>query len=304
MRGYWWSPDGRSLLVARVDDAPGAPLAHRRPRQPRPGADGRRLSGRGHPQRTGLARRRRARRHPGRRRLGRRPGRVPRPRGVVRRRAPRRRAAPRPARAARAARRPGDRGDRAPARGHGPALGRDRPRSAGPHRVRRPAVDHRRRRRTPPAGRRRAGHAADTAGPRRARRRRRHGAAQRLGRPGLRRAVDLVRGRRAALSHAGAGGARRSADRRNARRHAAVARRRRHTHDRPAGRAVPSASSPRTPSRPGCSLASPCTAAASGPSGPHCCCRRGTGRGRRCRYSWTPTAARTPSASSPLAAPI
>ena len=22
MRGYWWSPDGRSLLVARVDDVP------------------------------------------------------------------------------------------------------------------------------------------------------------------------------------------------------------------------------------------------------------------------------------------
>ena len=33
-RGYWWSPDGRQLLVARVDESPVAPLAHRRPGQP------------------------------------------------------------------------------------------------------------------------------------------------------------------------------------------------------------------------------------------------------------------------------
>ena len=38
MRGYWWSPAGDALVVARVDDTPGAALAHRRPRAPRPGA--------------------------------------------------------------------------------------------------------------------------------------------------------------------------------------------------------------------------------------------------------------------------
>ena len=48
--------------------------------------------------------------------------------------------------------------------------------------------------RAPPARRRRAGHPADAAGPRRARRRRRDGAVQRLRRPGVDRAVDLVRG--------------------------------------------------------------------------------------------------------------
>ena len=33
-RGYWWSPDGGQLLIARVDESAGGPLAHRRPRQP------------------------------------------------------------------------------------------------------------------------------------------------------------------------------------------------------------------------------------------------------------------------------
>ena len=37
-RGYWWSPDGAALAVTRVDTAPVAAVAHRRPgrsRQPR-----------------------------------------------------------------------------------------------------------------------------------------------------------------------------------------------------------------------------------------------------------------------------
>ena len=302
MRGYWWSPDGRSLLVARVDDAPGPPLAHRRSGQPRAGAHGRRLPRRGHAERAGLAERRRARRHPGRRRVGRRPRRVPRARRVVAGRAADRRAAPRPAGAARPARRPGHRGDRARARGHGPALGRDRPRRPRPDRGRRAAVDHRRRHRAAPARRRRAPHPAVAAGPRRARRRRRHGAVQRLRRPGVDRAVDLVRGGRAAVPHPGTGGARRAADRRDARRGPAVARCRRHRHDRARRAAVRSGRSPRSRSRPGWSRGSPCTPPASGRCGPRCCCRRGTGRERRCRCSWTPTAGRTPSAWSPPAA--
>jgi dipeptidyl-peptidase-4 len=36
---------------------------------------------------------------------------------------------------------------------------------------------------------------------------------------------------------------------------------------------------------------------------PRCCCRPGTGRASRCRCSWTPTAGRTPSASSPPEGP-
>ena len=53
MRGYWWSPDGDALLVARVDETPGAALAHRRPGQPRPRPHRGRLPGRRHPQRPG-----------------------------------------------------------------------------------------------------------------------------------------------------------------------------------------------------------------------------------------------------------
>ena len=74
-----------------------------------------------------------------------------------------------------------------------------------------------------------------TAGPRRARRRRRHRAVQRLRRPGLDRAVDLVRRGRAALPHPGARCARGAAGRRDPRREPAVARRRRHAHDGPPG---------------------------------------------------------------------
>ena len=77
-------PTADALLVARVDEAPGAALAHRRPGQPRPGARGRRLPGRGHAERPRLAGDRRPRRDPGPGRLGRRTRRVPRARRVGR----------------------------------------------------------------------------------------------------------------------------------------------------------------------------------------------------------------------------
>ena len=44
-RGYWWSPDGSALLVARVDETPVEPVAHRRPGQPGPDARRGGLSG-------------------------------------------------------------------------------------------------------------------------------------------------------------------------------------------------------------------------------------------------------------------
>ena len=59
-RGYWWSPDGSKLLVARVDESRRGPLAHRRPRQPGQDAGGGRLPRRGHRQRGRVA----ACRHP------------------------------------------------------------------------------------------------------------------------------------------------------------------------------------------------------------------------------------------------
>ena len=148
----------------------------------------------------------------------------------------------------------------------------------------------------------RAGHPTDPPGPRRARRRRGHRAARRLRRPGLDRAVDLVRRGRPAVPHPGARCARRAAGRRDPRREQAVARRRRHGHHRPAGgrdradgHVVRRAARVDPPDH-------ACTGPASGRCAPRCCSRRGTSRGRRCRCSWTPTAARTPSASSPRAA--
>ena len=155
MRGYWWSPDGDALLVARVDDDPGAALAHRRPGAPGPAARRGRLPGRRHPQRPG----RPCRSSPsdGTRTpvaLGRRARRVPGRRGVGRPRAADRGAAAGPAGAARAAGRPGHRGHRAAARADRPGLGGHRARGAGAHRGRR-AGHHGRRRRRAPAGRRR-----------------------------------------------------------------------------------------------------------------------------------------------------
>ena len=86
------------------------------------------------------------------------------------------------------------------------------------------------------------------------------------------------------------------------RRGPAVARCRRHRHDRAAGRRHGADDRlVRGTARAG-ARGSPCTPPASGRCGPRCCCRRGTGREHRCRCSWTPTAGRTPSASSPPAA--
>ena len=49
-RGYWWSPDGSRLVVARVDES-AVPLAHRRPREPGHGPGRGRLPGGGHRER-------------------------------------------------------------------------------------------------------------------------------------------------------------------------------------------------------------------------------------------------------------
>ena len=303
MRGYWWSPDGRSLLVARVDDAPvrrwyiadpanpdREPTVVAYPAAGTPnalvslvvvGLDGTRVD---------VAWDAGARRVPGARRVV---------RGGTADRGP----AARPARAARAAGRPGHRRHRRSCTRTPTAHWVEIvPGVPGPHGVRRAAVDHRRRGRAPPARRRRTGHPADPAGPRRARRRRGHRAAQRLRRPGLDRAVDLVRRGRAAVPHPGARCARRAAGRRDARREHG-SRSTPTARSPPSGRrAGSSGRSPRSPSRPGWRRGSPCTAPASGRCAPRCCSRRGTSRGRRCRCSWTPTAARTPSASSPPAA--
>ena len=280
------------------------PLAHRRPGQPRARAHGRRLPRRGHAERAGLAGRRRARRHPGRRRVGRRPGRVPRARRVVRRRAADRRAAPRPARVARPARRPGHRGDRASCTRTRTRTG-SRSSPACPARTASGALlwitddgD-----RAPPARRRRAGHPAVAAGPRRARRRRRHGAVQRLGRPGRRsrcgpgpRPTGCAASPRSRGCTAGGWPAGPSSwPRQSLDADGTV------TTVRPAGGSRADDRLVRRAARAG-ARGSPCTPPASGRCGPRCCCRRGTGRERRCRCSWTPTAARTPSASSPPAA--
>ena len=107
MRGYWWSPDGDALLVARVDDDAGAALAHRRPGAPRAAAHRGRLPGRRHPQRAGRPADRHAGRHPDPGALGRRARRVPGHGGVGRPRAAHRGAAAGPAGAAGAAGGPG-----------------------------------------------------------------------------------------------------------------------------------------------------------------------------------------------------
>ncbi len=58
-----------------------------------------------------------------------------------------------------------------------------------------------------------------------------------------------------------------------------------------------------TPRPPAWSRGSRCSARAPVACRPRCCCRPGTGPARGCRCSWTPTAGRTPSASSPPEAP-
>ena len=51
MRGYWWSPDGRTILVQRTDEAARATLAHRRSGRPCRRAAGAGISRRRHPER-------------------------------------------------------------------------------------------------------------------------------------------------------------------------------------------------------------------------------------------------------------
>ena len=169
MRGYWWSPDGGALLVARVDDAPVHALAHRRPREPRPRAHGRRLPGGRHAERAGhrcdvvgLGR------QPGRRRWD-----AGRDEYLAARRLGRRTGCsivvqPRDQRgAARAARRPGHRRDRPRARATPTRPGSTSspacPAAPPPARC---CGSPTRRRRAPAGRRRRAGHPADPAGPR------------------------------------------------------------------------------------------------------------------------------------------
>ena len=84
MRGYWWSPDGRSLLVARVDDAPVRRWYIADPANPDREPTVVAYPAAGTPNARVVARRRRARRRPRRRRVGRRPRRVPGARRVVR----------------------------------------------------------------------------------------------------------------------------------------------------------------------------------------------------------------------------
>ncbi len=180
MRGYWWSPDGDALLVARVDDAPVQRWHIADPANPDRDPDRRRLPGGRHPERPGHRRDHRARRHPDPGALGRRPRRVPRRRRVGRRTGCSIVVQPRDQRALRMLRgRPGDRRDdrsctSTPTRTGSTSCPACRP-APPPARC----VDRRRRRRRPPA-------AVDgepvtppsPAGARRARRRRRHGAAR------------------------------------------------------------------------------------------------------------------------------
>ena len=238
MRGYWWSPDGESLLVARVDDAPVRRWYIADPANPdrEPTVVAYPAAGTANA-RVSLVRRR-PRRRPGRRRPGTPSATSTSPHVVWSAgRAADRRAAPRPARAAGAAR-----STRRPARptlvheDTDPALGRDRPRRAGPHRGRRACCGS-------PTTATRAACCVDgepVTPPtlqvrRRARRRRRHGAVQRLATTRSRSALwTWSRRPTGCAAHPGAGRARRAAGRRHARRHAADARHRRHRHDRPA----------------------------------------------------------------------
>ena len=183
MRGYWWSPGRRRAAGRAGRRDPGAALAHRRPRQPRPHADRRSPTRPPAPRTPGSALQIVA---PGRRPRRRSAG-TPSatstwsPRVLGRPRAARRRAAPRPAGAAHAARSTRPTGaTHAAARATPTRPGSTSCRAC--RRAPRPGalVHGRRPRRRAPAGRRRrAGHAAATAGPRRARRRRRHGAVPR-----------------------------------------------------------------------------------------------------------------------------
>ena len=188
-------------------------------------------------------------------------------------------------------------------RAHRPGLGRHRPRRARAHRARRPGDGRRRRRArggcvvggepvTPPSLQVRG--VLDVDGETVLFRRERD--------PGVGRAVDVGRrtgssrlhARSAACTPAGCAAARSSSRRQDLDVDGTVTTVRRGGRD-----------DRRSPSLRRAARAGPARHAA--PRGraracrPRCCCRRGTSRARRCRCSWTPTAARTPSASSPPA---
>jgi dipeptidyl-peptidase-4 len=69
-RGYWWSPDGSSVLAARVDNTRVRLVAPARPGRTRRPADDGRLPRRRHRERRGHAAPARPRRRLGRRALG------------------------------------------------------------------------------------------------------------------------------------------------------------------------------------------------------------------------------------------